>query len=62
MFDGARCLLPGHQLVLRRGAPPAARPYWELPRSAGGTLLGDEGHAIAEFRELLAVARSPTRW
>ena len=54
MFEGARCLLPGHQLVLRRGAPPAARPYWELPRSADGTLLGDEGQAIAEFRELLA--------
>jgi asparagine synthase (glutamine-hydrolysing) len=54
MFEGARCLPPGHQLVLRRGAPPAARPYWELPRSAGGALLEDEGQAIAEFRELLA--------
>jgi asparagine synthase (glutamine-hydrolysing) len=54
MFAGARCLPPGHQLVLRRGAAPSVRPYWELPRAADRVLLEDEGQAIAEFRELLA--------
>jgi asparagine synthase (glutamine-hydrolysing) len=54
MFEGARCLPPGHQLVLRRGAAPTVRPYWELPRASGQKLLEDEGQAIAEFRELLA--------
>jgi asparagine synthase (glutamine-hydrolysing) len=58
MFEGARCLPPGHQLVLRRGAPPAARPYWELPLHQGRALLEDEGRAIAEFRELLAASVS----
>jgi asparagine synthase (glutamine-hydrolysing) len=54
MFEGARCLPPGHQLVLRRGGAPALNPYWELPRASEHGLLEDEGQAIAEFRELLA--------
>jgi asparagine synthase (glutamine-hydrolysing) len=54
MFEGARCLPPGHQLLLRRGAAPVVRPYWELPRAAGQALLEDEAEASAEFRELLA--------
>jgi asparagine synthase (glutamine-hydrolysing) len=54
MFEGARCLPPGHQLVLRRGAAPTVRPYWELPRASEQRLLEDEGRAVADFRELLA--------
>jgi asparagine synthase (glutamine-hydrolysing) len=54
MFEGVRCLPPGHQLVLRRGAAPAVSPYWELPRAGAQTLLEDEAQAITEFRALLA--------
>jgi len=56
MFAGARCLPPGHQLVLRRGADPTVSPYWELPRASGQRLLEDEGRAVAEFRDLLAAS------
>ena len=53
MFERARCLPPGHRLLLRRGAPPDVAPYWELPRATGQVLLEDEERATAEFRDLL---------
>lgn len=54
MFEGVRCLPPGHRLLLRRGRAPEVATYWELPRAAGEALLVDEEEATARFRALLA--------
>lgn len=56
MFTRARCLPPGHRLVLRAGAPPDIRPYWALPFVPGEHLLHDEAEALPQFLGALETA------